>query len=49
MLLELVVAEPPEPLLRGMQPAIEIERQEKALEQVCDGARLAPADARTGA
>ena len=41
MLHQLVLAEPPEPFLRGPHPAVEVERQENALDQARDGARLA--------
>jgi hypothetical protein len=37
---QLVLAEPPEPLVRCVHPAVEVERQGKALEQVCDGVGL---------
>ena len=41
MLHQLVLAEPLQPLARGLHPAVEVERQHEAFEQVGDGARLA--------
>ena len=37
---QLVIAEPPQPLLHGLHPAVVVERQRKGVDQAGDGVRL---------